>query len=348
MNLTRGFCRKAQTYLHAPKTSEVQNVTMIPGMFIGPEITNSVAHVFKAAGVPVAFDILSDFNFSRQTDREALKKNKFLLLGNLASKTSATLEHLEFYKYLNLFARVTHVYNLPNVKTKHKDIDIVVIRENLEGEFSGVEHEVVPGVFESIKIVTKKNSLSIADYAFEYAYLNGRKKVTAVHKANIMKLADGIFLEATREVAKKYPSIQYNEIIIDNCSMQLVQKPEQFDVMVAPNLYGSIVSSIAAGLVGGPGVVAGASIGTDYMLFDQGLRNSGLEIAGQNKANPTALIQAGVTMLRAMNLLRFADLVQQSLTSVYEEGKFLTADVGGKSSTNEFTARLCDEISKRK
>ena len=252
--------------------------------------------------------------------------------------------YLTFYKYLDLYARVVHLYNLPNVQTRHKDIDIVVIRENLEGEYSGVEHEVVPGVFESLKIITKERSTRLAEYAFEHALLTGRKKVTAVHKANIMKLADGIFLEATREVSAKFPSIQYDEIIIDNCAMQMVSRPQQFDVMVMPNLYGSIVSSIGAGLIGGAGISAGASIGDNYLLFDQACRNSGIDIAGKNLANPTALLLSSVNMLKSMYFPRFADLIHDSLINVYEEGKYLTKDVGGNSSTRDFTNRVCEEI----
>lgn len=224
------------------------------------------------------FKIIQNFDFSDPLQREQLKKNKYILLGNTGRQNSKSVEHLEFYKFLNLFARVVHLYNLPSIQTRHKDIDIIVIRENLEGEFSGVEHEIVDGVFESIKIITKQNSLRIAEYAFQHAKLTGRKKVTAVHKANIMKIVDGIFLEATREVAKKYPSLIYEEIIIDNCAMQMVSKPQQFDVMVMPNLYGSIISSIGAGLIGGAGVSSGACIGKDYLLFDQACRHSGNDI----------------------------------------------------------------------
>lgn len=334
------------SYLHMPGQTAKRNVTLIPGIAIGPEITNSVLQIFKAANVPITFDIINDFDFKKQTHREALKKNRYLLIGNTGSKDSPVLEHLEFYKFLNLYARVVHLYNLPNVTTRHKNVDIVVVRENLEGEFSGVEHEVVPGVFESLKIVTKENSKRIAEYAFEHAVLTGRKKVTAVHKANIMKLADGVFLEATREVAQNYPSIKYDEIIIDNCAMQLVSKPQQFDIMVMPNLYGSIVSSIGAGLIGGAGVSAGASIGNEFLLFDQGLRNSGMDISGKNIANPTALILSSVNMLKSMYLPRFADIIHTALFNVYEEAKYLTPDVGGQSSSSDFTKRLCEEIAK--
>ena len=338
----RRSCARTNTYFHSPGEARMKSVTLIPGAFIGPEMTGVVTKVFQTANVPVHFDILEDFDFKNPEHKLALKKNKFLLMGNTGRKGSPTLEHTEFYRHLDLYARVVHVYNLPGVPTRHKDVDIVVIRENLEGEFSGVEHEVVPGVFESIKICTKENSLRIANYAFEYALLTGRKRVTAVHKANIMKLADGLFLEATREIAQRFPSILYDEIIIDNCAMQLASKPQQFDVMVMPNLYGSIVSSLTAGLVGGAGVAAGASIGAEHLLFDQACRNSGFDIVGKNLANPTALLLSSAHLLNSLHLNRFGDLIYSAILNVYKEGKFLTPYVGGQSTTSDFTNRLCD------
>ena len=336
--------RMAGSYLHAPGQSTNKTVTLLPGIGIGPEIIKSLQDIFTVAKVPVQFDVVGDFDFENKQHKQALKKNKYLLIGNTGSQDSPLCEHLELYKYLDLYARVVHLYNLPNVQTRHKDIDIVVVRENLEGEFSGVEHEVVPGVFESLKIITKERSTRLAEYAFEHALLTGRKKVTAVHKANIMKLADGIFLEATREVSAKFPTIQYDEIIIDNCAMQMVSRPQQFDVMVMPNLYGSIVSSIGAGLIGGAGISAGASIGDNYLLFDQACRNSGIDIAGKNLANPTALLLSSVNMLKSMYFPRFADLIHDALINVYQEGKYLTKDVGGNSNTSDFTNRVCAEI----
>ena len=332
------------TYLHKPGNFTESTVTLIPGISIGPEITNSVQKIFKTAEVPIEFEKIPDFDFSNSVHRQQLKKNKYLLVGNIGHTNSKTLEHLQFYKYLNLYSRVTHLHNLPNIPTPHKNIDIVIIRENLEGEFSGVEHEVAPGIFESLKIITKKNSLKIAKYAFEHALITGRKKVTVVHKANIMKLVDGIFIEATKEISKQFPTINYEEIIVDNCAMQMASNPQQFDVMVLPNLYGSIVSAIGAGLVGGAGVVAGASVGEDYLLFDQGCRNSGFDIVGKDLANPTALILSACNLLKSKGLPRFADLIYSSVLNVYEEGRFLTPDIGGNSKSSEFTERVCEEI----
>jgi isocitrate dehydrogenase (NAD+) len=330
-------------FLHNPNTPTAQHVTVIPGHHIGPELTNSVMKIFDVAEVPLNFDVINNFDFNNEDHKKILKKNKFILLGNLGQKGSRYVEHLDFYKYLDLYARVTHIYNLPNVNARQKDLDIVVFRENLESEYSGVEHEVVDGVFESLKIVTKNNSLKIAEYAFQYAFFTGRKKVTAVHKANIMKLADGMFLQATREVAKKYPSIQYEEIIIDNCAMQMVKNPQQFDVMVMPNLYGSIITSIGAGLVGGPAYIPGSSVGSEHMLFDQACRNSGMEITGKNLANPTALILGASEMLKSMYLSRYSELIVNSVWNVYNEGKHFT-DVNDETKTSEFMDRLCKEI----
>ena len=330
-------------FLHNPNTPTAQHVTVIPGHHIGPELTSSVMKVFDVAEIPLNFDVINNFDFNNEEHKHILKKNQFILLGNLGQKGSRYVEHLDFYKYLDLFARVTHIFNIPNVEAKQKDVNIVVFRENLESEYSGVEHEVVDGVYESLKIVTKTNSLKIAEYAFQYAFFTGRKKVTAVHKANIMKMADGLFLEATREVSKKYPSIKYEEVIIDNCAMQMVKNPQQFDVMVMPNLYGSIITSIGSGLVGGPAYIPGASVGSDYMLFDQACRNSGIDITGKDLANPTALILSASEMLKSMHLSRYSELIVDSVWNVYNEGKYF-ANSKDNSRTSDFIERLCQEI----
>lgn len=330
-------------YLHNPTTPTAQHVTVIPGHHIGPELTSSIMEIFNVAEAPVTLDVIDNFDFNSEQHRHQLKKNKFILLGNLGQKGSRYVEHLDFYKYLDLFARVTHIYNLPGVESPQKNLDIVVFRENLESEYSGVEHEVVDGVFESLKLITRAGSLKIAEYAFQYAFFTGRSKVTAVHKANIMKLADGLFLQATREVAKKYPSIRYEEMIVDNCAMQMVKNPSQFDVMVTPNLYGSIVTSIGAGLVGGPAYTPGVSVGAEYMLFDQACRNSGVSITGKNLANPTALILSAAEMLRSMHLNRYAELIVDAVWNVYGDGRhFINRDT--VTHTSDFINRLCDEI----
>jgi isocitrate dehydrogenase (NAD+) len=247
---------------------------------------------------------------------------------------------MQLRKELDLYASLVNCANVPGLPTRHRNVDIVVIRENTEGEYSGLEHEVVPGVVESLKVITKFCSERIAKYAFEYAYLNNRKKVTAVHKANIMKLADGLFLESCREIAAKYPSIEYNEIIVDNCCMQLVSKPEQFDVMVTPNLYGNLVANTAAGLVGGTGVMPGGNVGQDHAIFEQGASAGNVgndNLVEQQRANPVALLLSSAMMLRHLQFPSFADRLETAVKRVVEEGRYRTKDLGGDSTTQEVT-----------
>jgi len=288
---------------------------------------------------------MEDFDFNKQDTRRQLKKNEYILLGVVPqAPNSRYVENTQIYKYLDMFCYFTHARNLPNVKARHKGVDIVVMRENTEGEYSGVEHEVYPGVMESIKVITKASSLRIAEYAFEFAFLSGRKKVTAVHKSNIMKKCDGLFLEATREVARRYPQIMYNELIIDNTCMQMVKNPWQFDVMVMPNLYGSIVAHIACGITGGPGCTPGINIGDKYNLFEQGTRHTGTDIAGKNQANPTSLILSSIIMLKHMGLPLFAANIENALNEVFQEGNALTHDLGGTTSTTQFTNEIVKKL----
>ncbi|KAF7142711.1 hypothetical protein RHSIM_Rhsim05G0048000 [Rhododendron simsii] len=273
-----------------------------------------------------------------------LRRPNFIL-NNSTLLNQEFWENLEeyFYRTLNVQLRKeldlqANCFNLQGLPTRHENVDIVVVRENTEGEYSGLEHEVVPGVVESLKVMSKFCSERIAKYAFEYAYLNNRKKVTAVHKANIMKLADGLFLESCREVASKYPSIKYDEIIVDNCCMQLVSKPEQFDVMVTPNLYGNLVANTAAGIAGGTGVMPGGNVGADHAVFEQGASagNVGNEkIVQQKKANPVALLLSSAMMLRHLQFPSFADRLETAVKRVIAEGKVRTKDLGGDSTTQE-------------
>ncbi|KAI2649724.1 Isocitrate dehydrogenase [NAD] subunit gamma 1, mitochondrial [Labeo rohita] len=223
---------------------------------------------------------------------------------------------------LDLYANVMHCQSLPGVQTRHKNIDIIIIRENTEGEYSSLEHESVTGVVESLKIITRNNSLRIADYAFKLAREKGRRRVTAVHKANIMKLADGLFLQCCKEVASGYPDIEFDSMIVDNTTMQLVSRPHQFDVMVMPNLYGNVVSNVCAGLVGGPGLVPGANYGRDYAVFETATRNTGKSIANRNIANPTAMLLASCLMLDHLKLHDYANMLH-------------TVDIGGQGTTSE-------------
>jgi len=332
------------TYLQKPGSYKRHEVTLIPGTFIGPEVTNSVRDIFEAAYVPVDFKVLDNFDMENSSDLKKLQSNPAILIGNLGHTGDRYIEDIKLYKALDLYVRVMHTMHLPNVKTVFPDVDFVVIKDNVEGEYSGIEHEVFPGVFESIKKVTQKNSKRLAEYAFEHAYYTGRRKVTCVHKANIMKIADGLFLDTCREVSQRFDSIDYEEMIVDNASMQMMSNPQQFDVIVTTNLYGSILGGIAAGLAGGPGVVAGANFGPEHMMFEQGTRNSGHKITGKDLANPTASILSSVNMLRTLNLPRFAELINDALINVYKRGDCLTQDVGGKAGTKEFTKRVIQEI----
>jgi len=241
-------------------------------------------------------------------------------------------------KALDLFANVRPVKTLPGIKTRFEDvrIDMVIFRENTEDLYSGLEHEIVKDVVTSLKVITRTASERIAQYAFKYAQANGRKQVVAIHKANIMKLADGLFLRCCRETAKQFPEIQYKELIVDNASMQLVMHPERFDILLLPNLYGDIVSDLAAGLVGGLGIVPGANMGETHAVFEA-VHGSAPDIAGQGKANPTALMLSAVMLLLHLGETAAARKLQNAVEAVYREGKYLTGDVGGTASTQEFT-----------
>uniref|UniRef100_A0A8B9YFU6 Isocitrate dehydrogenase [NAD] subunit, mitochondrial n=1 Tax=Bos mutus grunniens TaxID=30521 RepID=A0A8B9YFU6_BOSMU len=236
---------------------------------------------------------------------------------------------------LDLYANVIHCKSLPGVVTRHRDIDILIVRENTEGEYSSLEHESVAGVVESLKIITKAKSLRIAEYAFQLAQESGRKKVTAVHKANIMKLGDGLFLQCCREVAARYPQITFENMIVDNTTMQLVSRPQQFDVMVMPNLYGNIVNNVCAGLVGGPGLVAGANYGHVYAVFETATRNTGKSIANKNIANPTATLLASCMMLDHLKLHSYATSIRKAVLASMDNENMHTPDIGGQGTTSE-------------
>ncbi|XP_073029786.1 isocitrate dehydrogenase [NAD] regulatory subunit 1, mitochondrial-like isoform X3 [Primulina eburnea] len=330
---------RSVTYMPRPGDGSPRGVTLIPGDGVGPLVTGAVEQVMEAMHAPVYFekyDIHGDMKTVPPEVIDSIKKNKVCLKGGLKTPVGGGVNSLNVIlrKELDLYASLVHCFNLKGLPTRHDNVDIVVIRENTEGEYSGLEHEVVPGVVESLKFCSER----IAKYAFEYAYLNNRKKVTAVHKANIMKLADGLFLESCREVASAYPSIQYNEMIVDNCSMQLVSKPEQFDVMVTPNLYGNLVANTAAGIAGGTGVMPGGNVGADHAVFEQGASagNVGNEkLAEQKKANPVALLLSSAMLLRHLQFPSFADRLETAVKRVISEGKFRTKDLGGASTTQE-------------
>lgn len=333
------------TLVPKPGASKVQNVTLIPGKGIGKEITECLLKVHSKVKPPIEFDIDECFSFTKSN----FKKNKVIIKGPKVldsnnSQVNIYEEHTKFAKELGLFANVVHAYNIKGVETRHKNLNIVVIRENTEGEYSGLEHEVYPGVIESVKVITKEASIRIAEYAFEYAYLNRRKKVTVVHKANIMKICDGQFLDAVRGVSKKYPLIEFQEMIIDNCCMQLISNPKQFDVMVLPNLYGNIVSNICLGIMGGPGLFPGAMVGEEFALFDVAGRHPALDIEGKGIANPTAFMTSYCMMLRHMGYRNFAEILETSIYKTIEEGKKTTKDIGGSSTSMEFTNEVINNL----
>lgn len=332
--------------------------TLIPGDGVGPELCLAVKNVLSAISVPIEFEefFLSEINPSMsvplETVVESIKANGIALKGILSSPAldnniSGDLEtlNMKIRKQLDLFANVVHIRSLEGFKTRHpKPLDFYVIREQTEGEYSALEHSSVPGVVECLKIITESKSRRIAKFAFDYATKHGRKRVTAVHKANIMKLSDGLFLKCCKETADLYPQIEFESMIIDNTCMQLVSKPEQFDVMVMPNLYGSIIDNVAAGIVGGAGVVPGASYSSDCVIHEPGARHTYGQAVGKNIANPTAMLLCAAKMLHHVNLHDYAHLVQTAVEKVIAEGKVRTRDLKGYASTTDFTKAVIEQL----
>ncbi|XP_072026835.1 isocitrate dehydrogenase [NAD] subunit gamma, mitochondrial-like isoform X2 [Amphiura filiformis] len=328
-------------------------VTLIPGDGIGPELMTHVKEVFRHIDAPVDFEelLISGTNEVESIENAiiAVKRNGVAIKGNIHTDAlglhiAGKSHNVKLRVGLDVFANVIHCKSLPGIKTRHDNIDIVIIRENTEGEYSSLEHENVSGVVESLKIITAEKSQRIAKYAFDYATLHGRKKVTAIHKANIMKLADGLFLQTCREVAKLYPNIEFQDLIVDNCCMQMVSNPNQFDVMVMPNLYGNILTSVGAGLVGGPGIVPGKNVGTDFAVFETATRNTGAAIAGANVANPSAMLLASSLMLEHLGLHNHAQVVSNAVYKVLNVQQLHTPDLGGTATTSEFVQSVLQEI----
>jgi isocitrate dehydrogenase (NAD+) len=325
-------------------------ITLIPGDGIGPEVTTAVVRILEVAGLDVEWEafpagVLAVEPYGDTLPKELLDsvaRNKVALKGPVTTPVGGgfTSVNVGLRKTLGLFANLRPVANIPTIPSRYEGIDIVVVRENTEDLYAGLEHEVVPGVVESLKIITEKASSRIARFAFEYARANGRRRVTAVHKANIMKMSDGLFLECVRKVAGSYPEIKSDEQIVDAACMHLVMNPQRFDVLLMPNLYGDIVSDLCAGLVGGLGVVPAANLGEEMGVFEA-VHGSAPDIAGQNMANPTALLLSAVLMLRHVGEGELADRIIAALGRVLSEGKVRTRDLGGSSSTTEFTDALC-------
>jgi len=320
-------------------------ITLIPGDGIGPEVTEAVVRILNASGVAIEWEEhpagLLAFERSGQTLPVALidsiRRNKVALKGPVTTPIAQgfTSVNVGLRKALDLYANLRPVWNLPGVDAKFHGVDLVIVRENTEDLYAGLEHEVVPGVVESLKIITERASTRIAHFAFLHARRNSRRKVTSIHKANIMKLSDGLFLESVRRVAREYADITYDERIVDAACMQLVMNPGQFDVLVLPNLYGDIVSDLCAGLVGGLGVVGAANLGTEIGVFEA-VHGSAPDIAGKNLANPTALLLSAVLMLRHIDEPAAADRIMQALATVLTTGTVRTRDLGGMASTMEF------------
>lgn len=323
-------------------------ITLIPGDGIGPEVAGATVEVLGALGVPIEWEraelsasIIEQAGTSLPSYvLDSIRRTGVALKGPVTTPIAGGFKsvNVAIRKELDLFANVRPVFTLPGLKTRFQDvnIDMVIFRENTEDLYSGLEHEVVTDVVESLKIITRYASMRIANYAFAYARKNHRKKITAVHKANIMKLSDGLFIRCCREVAAQYPEIAYNEFIVDNASMQLVMRPETFDVLLLPNLYGDIVSDLAAGLVGGLGVVPGANMGEKCAVFEA-VHGSAPDIAGQGVANPTALMSSAILMLRHLGEGDAANRLQKAIMAAFRQGDVLTRDLGGTATTRQFT-----------
>jgi isocitrate dehydrogenase (NAD+) len=331
----------------------MHQITLIPGDGIGPEVAASVVRIIEASGVDIQWEThyagaqaLEKFGETLPKELlDSILRNKVALKGPVTTPIGKgfTSVNVGLRKTLDLYANLRPVRALPNVPCRYPELDLVVVRENTESLYAGLEHVVVPGVVESLKIITEKASTRIARFAFEYSTRESRKKVTAVHKANIMKLSDGLFLDCFRKVSADYPNIQADDKIIDNACMQLVMRPEQFDVMLLENLYGDIVSDLCAGLVGGLGLVPGANIGEKGAVFEA-VHGSAPDIAGQGVANPTALLQSGILMLRYLGEREVADKIENALLAVFADGKVRTRDIGGTAKTAEFANAIIQKM----
>jgi isocitrate dehydrogenase (NAD+) len=321
-------------------------ITLIPGDGIGPEVSNAVKQILSAAGVDIHWEEVParaeierrGMDFMQAGVLESIRKNRVGLKGPLTTAVvgGPPSINVALRKALELYANVRPIKNLEGVQARFSNVDLVLIRENTEDLYSGLEHTVVPGVVESLKIITEKASTRVAKFAFEFARKFGRKKIHAIHKANIMKLSDGLFLTSVRKVAENYPDIEYKELIVDNACMQMVLNPQQFDILLLTNLYGDIMSDLAAGLVGGLGFAPSGNMGDGIAVFEA-VHGTAPDIAGKNLANPTALLMSSILMLRHIQEMEAAKKIEDALHKVYREGRGLTRDVGGTATTSEFT-----------
>jgi isocitrate dehydrogenase (NAD+) len=328
-------------------------ITLIPGDGIGPEVINATVRILEATAVKFewerfqagaeAFEKYKEYIPKEHND--SIERTRVGLKGPVTTPIGGGFSsiNVELRKRFELFANFRPIRNLPHIPTRYPDVDLIVVRENTEGLYSGIEHEVVPGVVESLKIITEKASTRISRFAFEHARKNGRKKVHSIHKANIMKMSDGLFLRCSRTVSKEYPEITYGEHIVDNTCMQLVMNPYQYDILLLENLYGDIVSDLCAGLVGGLGLVPGANFGHECAIFEA-VHGSAPDIAGKNLANPTAVLRSALLMLRHIGETDAALQIRNALEKVYRTRDKLTRDVGGKAGTIEFADAVMEEM----
>ncbi|XP_011548931.3 probable isocitrate dehydrogenase [NAD] subunit alpha, mitochondrial isoform X2 [Plutella xylostella] len=333
----------------AQYSTGVRRVTLIPGHGIGPEITVAVQKIFEAAKVPIEWDEVDvtavrgpDGKFGiPQKAIDSVNENKIGLKGPLMTPIGKGYRslNLALRKEFDLYANVRPCKSLDGIKTLYDNVDVVTIRENTEGEYSGIEHEIVDGVVQSIKLITEEASTRVAEFAFQFARDNKRKKVTAVHKANIMRMSDGLFLRCCRDLATKYPDIKFEERYLDTVCLNMVQDPSKFDVLVMPNLYGDIMSDMCSGLVGGLGLTPSGNIGKNGALFES-VHGTAPAIAGHDKANPTALLLSSVMMLRYLKMEDFANRIEGACFKVLSEGRVLTEDLGGKSKCTEYTSEI--------
>lgn len=333
---------------------EPHKVTLIPGDGIGPEVIAAATEVVAAAGVDIVWDrqlagaaaVEAGGNPIPEALIRSIRRNRVALKGPLATRVGRTgfrSVNVALRKTFDLYANLRPIRNLPGIKSAFDGVDLVVVRENTEDLYSGIEHQIAPGVVESVKVITAKASRRIAKFAFDYAVRHKRSKVTAIHKANIMKLSDGLFLSCAQQVAKRYPKIDYEEMIVDNACMQLVLRPGQFDVLLLENLYGDIVSDLCAGLVGGLGVVPGANLGSRYAIFEA-VHGTAPDIAGKNMANPVAVILSTVLMLRHLGESTAALRIQTAVERIVGKGRFRSRDLGGGSTTSELARAIVSAL----
>ncbi len=328
-------------------------VTLIPGDGIGPEVVNATVRILEATGVKFQWERYAAgaeayeryHEYIPKELIESIERTKVGLKGPVTTPIGGGFSSINvaLRKKFELFANFRPIRSLPGVPSRYQGIDLIVVRENTEGLYSGIEHEVVPGVVESLKIITEKASTRIARFAFEYARRVKRKKINSIHKANIMKMSDGLFIRCSRNVSKEYPEITYGEHIVDNTCMQLVMNPYQYDILLLENLYGDIVSDLCAGLVGGLGLVPGANFGHEIAIFEA-VHGSAPDIAGKDMANPTAVLRSGILMLRHLGEENAANHIRAAIEKVFTEKKHLTRDIGGNASTTEFTDAMVDAL----